>query len=207
MKKLFIIMFIFFIADAAKVFGADNLLHSITLEKSNIGYNIILDTDLKADVTKKVPNNDELIIDLKNVTSSETVNAVYKGKNSIDGLVIESTPSGLKIDIKAENIKNSTVMISTPDGSTSIVGENVPIDKVLWIVFVVSMFAVIRKVSKDIAEDDDKIIIKKDIKNREIQMYRRYRNEMASNISINSLNNSIRKIDRKIDERLTTAVR
>ena len=208
MKKIFLIMFIFFVALTAKVFAADNLLHSITLEKNNTGYNIILDTDLKADVTKKVHGDNELIINLKNVTSSETVNAIYKGTNAIDGLVIENVaPASLKINIKAENIKNSTVMITTPDGSTSIVGESIPLDKVLWVLFVVSLFAVIRKISKDIAEDDDKIIIKKDIKNREIQMYRRYRNELSSNISMNNLKNTMKKIDRKIDERLTTTVR
>lgn len=208
MKKIFAIIFIFFVAAATKVFAADNLLHSITLEKSNTGYNIILDTDSKADVTKKIRSEDELVINLKNVTSSETVNAIYKGTNAIDGLVIENVaPANLKINIKAENIKNSTVMITTPDGNASIVGESVPLEKVLWILFVVSLFAVIRKISKDIAEDDDKIIIKKDIKNREIQMYRRYRNELSSNMSINSLNNTIKKIDRKIDERLTASVR
>ena len=208
MKKILATIFVFFIASAVKVFASENLLHSITLEKNNTGYNIILDTDIKTDVVKKFRHDNEMILNIKGITSSETVNAIYKGTNSIDGLIVEYVyPNSLKINIKAEGIKNSTVMISTPDGGTAIVGESIPLDKVLWVVFVLSLFAVIRKISKDIAEDDDKITIKKDIKNREIQMYKKYRNELCANVSIGSLNNTMRKIDRKIDERLTSAVK
>ena len=78
--------------------------------------------------------------------------------------------------------------------------------------FVLALFAVIFKVSKDISEEDDKILIKKDIKDREIELYRRYRDELVSNPMINSnrdmrMRRMLKKIDRKIDERLTASIK
>ena len=214
MKKLFSI-FTFLIAFAfssTTVRAAENHLHTITLEKNNSGYNVILGTDKITKVTKKADADNELVLDISGVTSSETVNALYKGTNNIDGLVIENTGSNkIKIYITADNIKNSTIMIEPINGETTIVGESVPVDKVLWIVFVLALFSVIFKISKDITEEDQKILIKKDIKDREIQLYRKYRNELNSDpITSNSdfrMKKMLKKIDRKIDERLTSSIK
>ena len=74
-----------------------------------------------------------------------------------------------------------------------------------------TLLAVIIKVSKKLTEEDDKILIKKDIKDREIELYRRYRNEMVTNPSIHNrqdmrMKRMLKKIDRKIDERLTSSI-
>lgn len=214
MKKIFLIfIFLFaFIFSSISAIASDNSLHSITLEKNNSGYNIILGTDKMAKVTKKAVGENELILNITGVTSSNTVNAIYKGTNNIDGLIVENNANNLKIHIKADNIKYSTVMIETIDGTTSIVGETVPVDKILWVICVLALFTVIFKTSKDIAEDDDKILIKKDIKDREIQLYKKYRNDMYSNQSIDAkssirMNRILKKIDRKIDERLVSSIR
>lgn len=161
---------------------------------------------------KKTPSDNELVLELNGITSSDTVNALYKGTNSIDGLVVENIDSNkLKITVNAENIKNSTVIINPINGQSAIVGESLPVDKVLWIGFVMALLAVIVKVSKKLTEEDDRILIKKDIKDREIELYRRYRNEMVTNPSINNrqdmrMKRMLKKIDRKIDERLTSSI-
>ncbi len=188
-------------------------MHTITLEKNNTGYNIILGSDNLAKVSKKSPSDNELILELRGITPSESVNALYKGSANIDSLVVENIDSNkLRITVNAENIKNSTVIIDPADGLSTIVGETVPADKILWIMFVLALFAVIFKVSKDISEDDNKILIRKDIKDREIEMYRRYRQELISNPVINSnqdmrMKRMMKKIDRKIDERLTSSIK
>jgi hypothetical protein len=215
MKRIILILtfLITFAFSTLAVTAAGNNLHTITLEKNNTGYNIVLGSDKIAKVVKKTPANNELIMEITGITSSETVNAIYKGTNSIEGLIIENTaPNKLRISITAENIKNSTVMMESLNGETTIVGETVPVDKILWAVFVMALFGVIFKVSKDITEEDDKILIKKDIKDREIQMYRKYRSEMSINTGIDNrtdlrMRKMVKKIDRKIDERLTSAIR
>lgn len=214
MKKGFILFgfLITFILSGLAAFASGNYLHTITLEKSNTGYNVILGSDSMAKVMKKTPSDNELVLELSGITSSDTVNALYKGTNSIDGLVVENIDSNkLKITVNAENIKNSTVIINPINGQSAIVGESLPVDKVLWIGFVMALLAVIVKVSKKLTEEDDRILIKKDIKNREIELYRRYRNEMVTNPSINNrqdmrMKRMLKKIDRKIDERLTSSI-
>ena len=215
MKRLFLIFtfLITFALTSLTVKAAGNNLHTITLEKNNSGYNIVLGSDKIAKVVKKTPANNELIMEVTGISSAETVNAIYKGTNNIDGLVIENAaPNKVKIYITADNIKNSTVMMESIDGQTTIVGETIPVDKVLWAIFVVALFGVIFKVSKDITEEDNKILIKKDIKDREIQMYRKYRSEMAIKPSMNNrtdlrMSKMLKKIDRKIDERLASAIK
>ena len=213
MKKLFLIFtfLITFIFTSAIVKAEDNNLHTITLEKNTNGYNIILGSDKIAKVSKKAPSENELILTLTGVGSAGTVNAIYKGTNSIDSLIIENAGQNkLRVHINADNIKNSTLIIDPVYGDPSIVGETLPIDKILWSVFVLVMFAVIFKVTKEITEEEDKILIKKDIKDREIELYRRYKQEFVTNPDMGlskdfRMKKMMKKIDRKIDERLTAS--
>lgn len=214
MKRLILIFtfLITFVCTNLAANAANNHLHTITLEKNNTGYNIILGSDKLAKVTKKTPTDNEIELDLKGITSSDTVNALYKGTNNIDGLVIENAGNNkLKIHINAENIKNSTIMMEPIDGAPSIVGETVPVEKILWTIFVLSLFAVILKISKDISEEDEKVLIKKDIKDREIELYKKYRSEVLTNNLLDNkdlkMRNIVKKIDRKIDERLTSVIK
>ena len=211
MKKLFFI-FVFLTVTALSVSASSNYLHTITLEKNNTGYNIILDTDKMVKVSKSSPSPNELILELGGVTSSDTVNALYKGTSAIDNLVVENvSPNKLKLSISAPNIVNSSVIMSLSDGSTAIAGETFPLDKTLWVCFVLIVFGVIFNVSKRISDEDSKILIKQDIKDREIEMYRKYRRDL-DNLSIQSMKemrmkSMLKKIDRKIDERLMSSIK
>ena len=194
------------------VFQKTNNIKKFILQKHDSGYNIILGTDRTAKVIKKSPSENELDLTLLGITSTDTVNAIYKGTNDINGLVIENAdPHKLKIHITADNIKNSTLILEPITGETAIVGETVPIDKILWTVFVLTLFAVIFKISKDISEEDDKFLIKKDIKDREIELYKKYRNEVLAHQEINAqdlkMQKVMKKIDRKIDERMTSSIK
>lgn len=214
MKKLFLIFtfLITFVFTNLTANAAGNYLHTITLENTDNGYNVILGTDKVAKVSKKSPSENELVLEISGIKSSETVNAIYKGSSNIDGFVIENAGvNKLKVYITASNIKNSTIMIEPINGVTTIVGETLPVDKLLWLMFAAALFAVIFKISKDITEEDDKPLIRKDIKDREIEMYRKYRNELSTNpIASNTdlrMRKIMKKIDRKIDERLTSSLK
>ncbi len=215
MKKIFIIFafLITFVFSAASVLADGNFLHTITLEKNDSGYNVILGSDKMTKVVKKSPENNELILELSGISSSESVNALYKGTNSIDGLVIESPGRNrLRIHITANDISNSTVIVEPIQGEPAIVGESVPLDKILWALFVLSLVTVIVKFSKHITEDEEQFSIRKDIKNREIQMYKKYRKDISIYPSLDHnsdarLKTLVKKIDRKIDERLISNIK
>ena len=137
---------------------------------------------------------------------------MYKGTNNIDNLVIEnSEPNKIKVYITAENIKDSSVIIEPADGLHTIAGECFPLKKALWAGFVLIMFVGIFAAAKKVTNEDSKILIKQDIKDREIAMYRKYRKSLEQNISINSrdakMKTMLKKIDRKIDERLSASMR
>jgi len=215
MKRIFLLFgfFVLLAFTSQSVDAKANFLHTITLEKNNTSYNVILNTDSVTSVTKKHAKSNELILELNGVTSSDTVNAIYKGSNDIESLVVEHLSSNkLRVYITAENIAASSIILQTSDGVSSIVGEKFPLDKVLWVAFVFGIFGVIFVASKRISESEDRILIKKDIKDREIAMYRAYRKQMAQN-EYNNMNKSLRmksmmkKIDRKIDERLMSSIR
>lgn len=215
MKKILII-FIFlitFIFTSVSAFADGNYLHTITLEKNGAGYNVILGSDKMTKVVKKSPDKNELVLELSGITSNESVNALYKGTSNIEGLVIETpNKNKLKISITANDISNSTVIVEPINGEPSIVGENMPVDKILWAVFVLLIFAVIFKFSKHVTEEEENFMIKRDIKSREIQMYKKYRKDISINSSIERdsdarLKTLVKKIDRKIDERLISNIK
>ena len=204
MKKIVLILsaIIFTIASNLSCQAVENVLHTITLEKNLDGYNVLLDADSLTTVTKKSPSNNELMLEISNVVSDSNVNALYKGVSNVDSLVVENGNDKIKVYIKADNIKNSTVIIEPKDGMPTIVGETAPIDKILWVLCVLAMLSILFKVATKLSVKEKQVMIKKDIKDREIQLYKKYLNEMNTTNPI--INRKItRKIDRRIDERLT----
>lgn len=210
MKKIFLILgfLIAFLFLGLNVTAKANQLHTITFEKSNGSYNIILDTDNISKVSKKVLSDNEIVLQLSGITSSDTVNALYKGVGTIDNLIIENAGlNKLKVYVSAPNIKSSSVIMSPADGPQTLVGESFPVDKAIWTLFVLAVLGVVVSRSIKRTNEENSLLIKKDIKDREIALYRQYRKSMDDGTSISPKNpnmqNIIKKIDRRIDERLS----
>lgn len=210
MKKIFLILSIViaFALSVLSVNAKSNQLHTLTLEKNSDGYNIVLDTDELARVNKKVISNDEIVLELSGITTADTVNALYKGVESIDNLVVEK--SGLnkvKVYVTAPNIKSSSVIMQPFDGEGTLVGESFPWNKVLWSVFVLFTLIAVAKRSIRKTNDENSLLIKRDIKNREIALYKQYRQSLEDDVCLRSkdakMKTMLKKIDRKIDERLS----
>lgn len=214
MKKIFLILgfLIAFIITGLNVSAKANQLHSITLERNNGSYNIILDTDSLSKVTRKIVSDNEIVLELFGITSSDTVNALYKGSGAIDNLVIEHAGlNKLKIYVSAPNVKSATVIMQPVAGEETLVGETFPVDKAIWSVFVLAILGVVVKRSIKRTNEDNKISIKRDIKDREIALYRQYRRSLDEGVSLQSkdakIKNILKKIDRKIDERLSMSIK
>lgn len=209
MKKVFLIfgLLVTIVLTGLAVYAKSNYLHSITLERNNNSYNVILNSDDIVKINRKKVTDNELILELTGITSADTVNALYKGTNDIDNLIIENVSSNkLKIYIKAPNISNSSILSVPENGNSVLAGENFPVSKAVWVTFALIIFGIIIKRSKKKIIQDNNILIKKDIKDREIELYRRYRKNFEEE-SLNSNKNMkmraiLKKIDRRIDERL-----
>lgn len=214
MKKIILILgfLITFLVSGLSVSAKTNQLHTITIENNGQGYNIILDADNIPKVTKKIVSDGELILKLSGITSADTVNALYKGTEHVDNLVIENAGlNNLNIYINAPNIKSSSVMIQPQNGQKTLVGESFPADKAVWSVFVLIVLATVAKRSIKKTNEDNNILIKRDIKDREIALYKQYRRSLDEGINIQpkdiKMKNMLKKIDRKIDERLSLSLR
>ena len=210
MKKTFLILgfLIAFVFMGLNVAARANQLHTITFEKNNGSYNIILDTDSISKVSRKVLSDNEIELQLFGVTSSDTVNALYKGSDTIDNLIIENAGlNKLKVYVSAPNIKSSSVIMNPADGAQTLVGESFPVDKAIWTLFVLAVLCVVVNRSIKRTNEENSLLIKKDIKDREIALYRQYRKSMDEGTSISPKNpnmqNILKKIDRRIDERLS----
>ena len=87
---IFIALILFtFLFIGLSVQASDNFLHTIMLEGTDDGYNIVLKTDNLPKIDKKIKGSDNLILSIKGITTSKAVNAVYKSTSDINGLIIE----------------------------------------------------------------------------------------------------------------------
>jgi hypothetical protein len=189
-----------------------NQLHTITLEKTNGSYNIILDTDSISKVTKKVISDNEIVLNLSGISSTDTINALYKGNTTIDNLVIENAGlNKLKIYISAANIKSASVLMQPNNGTRTLVGESFPVQKAIWSIFVLTILGYVIKCSIVRTKEENSLLIKRDIKDREIALYKKYKQNIDEEMSLPykdaRLKNMLNKIDRKIDERLSMSAK
>jgi hypothetical protein len=214
MKRMFLIfgLLIAIILTGLRVNAKANHLHSIVLEKNNSGYNVILQSDEVAKVVRRFVSNDEIVLELSGITSSDTVNALYKGTNDVDNLIIENTSfNKMKIYITAPNISSSSVLVEPQFGSGVLAGEGFPTNKVIWTIMALVIVGIIYRSSRRKSVEDNGTLIRRDIKDREIELYRRYRKnfeeESLNSNKITKMRTMLKKIDRKIDERLMSSIK
>lgn len=184
MKRLILLFTILLFG--LNVQAADNYLHTIVLEGTDDGYNIVLKADSMPEVQKSIKGSDNLVLDVKGISTSNAVNAIYKSTTDVNGLVIENVASDeLKVYINAKNISKATVMAQIGSESPVILSERFPIEKVLWTVAVLGILVMLVRSAKAITDYENSLVIKKDIKDREIELYRSFQRELASKPDIN----------------------
>jgi len=184
LKRLILLFTFLFIGLTAN--ASDNFLHTIVLEGTDDGYNIVLKTDSLPEVAKKAKGSDNLILNVKGITTSKAVNAIYKSTTDVNSLVIENIADNeLKVYIQAKDISKATVMAQIGNTTPTILSERFPVEKVLWSIAVLGILVMLAKSAKAITDYENSIVIKKDIKDREVELYRSFQRELASTPNIN----------------------
>ena len=172
--------------------ASENYLRTVVVEGTDDGYNIILKTDALPEVKKTVKGSDNITLDVKGITTSSSVNAIYKSTANVNGLIVENVADDeLKVYIQAKDIAKATIMAQTSSGEPVILSERFPVEKVLWSIAVLGILAMVVKSAKAITDYENSIVIKKDIKDREIELYRNFQKELANMPKINcKINNA-----------------
>lgn len=95
-------------------FSSDNVLQAIQVDGVKDSYNIILRSDDTAELKKTIQAPNKMILSLKGIRASKTINTIYNNTSSVDSVVVEPTgEDSVKILIQAENASNAQVHFDT----------------------------------------------------------------------------------------------
>ena len=78
------------------------------------------------------------------------------------------------------------ILSKSANGSLNIISERFPIEKVVWSVCALVILGLLFRSAKSITDYENSIVIKKDIKDREIELYRNFQKELDNMPKINS---------------------
>lgn len=119
-----------------KVFAADNVLQAIQVNGVKDSYNIVLKSDDVAELKKTVQAPNKMIINLKGIRASKTINTIYNNTSSVDSVVVEPINDDMvNILIQGENVSNAQVNFDTLKTPLGVLGnsekQNKPTDEVV----------------------------------------------------------------------------
>lgn len=201
MKKLLILIALFLL-NIAGVYASDNFLNTVILEGTDTGYNIVLRSDSIASVRRIINSDDKLTLDIKGLSSSSNLSTIYKNTSEANSVIVENAGNNeVKIHIQAKDIIKANIIFDTPASAPVVVSDSVSNNAIAWsaLAFVVLCFVFAK--SKNIIDNPEEDIaeaIQKNMRDREIAMYKNYKKELMT----------IPSIDYKIkDPRVQVAIR
>ncbi len=187
MKKLVLIITLFLLT-LSSAFAADNFLNTVVLEGVEDGYNVVLRSDNLANVKRITEGNDKLTLYIKGITSANNLSTIYKNTSNANSVIVENAGSNaVKVHINAKNASNTNIIFDTPASSPVVVSDSISKNTLLWSILAFIILSTIFFKMKNIKEDTQAEIadaIAKDMRNREIEMYRNYRKELLTIPSI-----------------------
>ena len=189
MKKLFLTVISIVTLLCGSVYAADNYLNTVVLEGiSGGGYNVLLRSDAIASVKRTVVDNNKIVLNIKGLTASDDISTVYRNTSSANGIVVENVGNNeVAIQVQGKNVSNANIIFDSPVTAPIVVSDGVSHKAIWWSIFALMALCVIFAKSRNLkVESKDKIKagVRKNIRDREVQMYRNYRRELLMKPSI-----------------------
>ena len=173
-----------------EVYASDNYLNSVVISNDDGKASIILRTDEITRINKEVESADKIIITLKGITQSPSINTFYKDTSAVSGLIIQNDGNNdIKIYIEAPEISKADIVFETPDSAPLKANTGADKSKLVWGAAVMLLLLIVMRRSTKIDEPDVNEIIKE----REKALYQNFQKEVASLPSINYKLKSYRK--------------
>lgn len=187
MKKLILIITVFLVTMTA-AFAGDNFLNTVILEGAENGYNVILRSDSIASVKKIAEGENRLTLDIKGITSAGNLSTLYRNTSNANSVIVENSGSNsVKIHINAKNAVHSNIIFDTPASSPVVVSDTLSRNTLLWSILAFVALSSIFFMTKNIKDDPHADIaeaLQKNMRDREIEMYKNYRKELLTIPSI-----------------------
>lgn len=89
-------------------------LNGIEVKPLNNSYEITLNTDQAVPLKTTSTDGDKMIIDLKNIMPSKSVNTVYNNASNIDHVLIQPVGDDLRITVQGLNVATANVLLNAP---------------------------------------------------------------------------------------------
>ena len=99
-----------------------NLLDGIEIKPLNNSYEITLDTTNATPIKTNVSGN-KMLIELKGITPSSTVNTIYNNATNIDNVLIQPNGKDTKIIIQGKNLNTAQVLVNTAKVPATMLAE------------------------------------------------------------------------------------
>ena len=191
MKKLILSTFTFMVVVVAPSSAVDNYLNSVILEGTGSGsYNIILRSDAIAMAKKTVESPDKISLSIRGITASDDIATIYRNTSAADGVIVENVGSNeVKVQVHGENISKANIIFESPASAPVVVTDGVSHKALAWSIVALLVLCVIFAKSRNIKVDsNEKIIaaVQKNVRDREIAMYKNYRKEFLHHPRIDS---------------------
>lgn len=187
MKKFIIIITVFLLTMTTALAG-DNFLNTVILEGSDSGYNIILRTDSIAQVKRIAEGANKLTLEVKGVTSAANLSTLYRNTSNANSVIVENSgANSVKVHINAKNAANSDIIFDTPASSPVVVSDTISRHTLMWSLLAFVALSFLFFMSKNIKDDPHADIaeaLQKNMRDREIEMYKNYRKEFLTIPSI-----------------------
>lgn len=97
-----------------RALAADNVLQAIQVDGVKDSYNIILKSDDVAEIKKTIQAPNKMVLNLKGIRASKTINTIYNNTSSVDSVVVEPIgEDAVKILVQADNVSNAEIHFDT----------------------------------------------------------------------------------------------
>jgi len=165
-------------------FAADNVLNAVLLKKIDSTYDIVLRSDYRSKVSKKVKSDNEIDITLKNISAGADIPILYRNVPSDSSVVISDKGKGeVKLHITSKGISKSNVVFETPNSAPITVNTNYSFYFVLAALS--AIFALMYATKISAKKVNPGVSFDLNIKDREIKLLKKYREELTTIPSIN----------------------
>lgn len=166
-------------------FAASNLLNAVLLEGTDKGYNIILRSDSTAKIKKKFTESGVLELSIKGLSTTNSLSTLYRNVSDVNSFVVENAGDNLvKVYIQAPNIQKANVIFETPNASPMPMHNDYTGYKFAAGVGLLVLMSVINKISNS-KKKSDALAFDLKIKDREMRLMKKYRDEITTIPSIN----------------------
>lgn len=129
LKKILLSLLILFISTTSAR-AVDNVLQTVQIDGLKDTYNIILKSDNEPKVKKVIKASNRMILELKGIKASATINTIYNNTTGVDSVMVEPFgEEGLKVFIQADNVENAIVTLDTLNSPLSLKDKKPQVDK------------------------------------------------------------------------------